>query len=307
MDAMQADIRSPADVDADHLPPLSEYGKRLLAEGDSWFTFSTLWLPRNSNLLFGLDVPESAAIVNCAAPGDTLRHMLRFPRNPGFAGLLHGAEARIWDAILISAGGNDLIDAAGVPPLDPGGRPYPPEQRLLLRPSEAASGPPGERFISAPGWDALAHYLWLSLRALVDARDRGVNRATPIILHTYHLPVPRPSGVAGARAGWLWPACERYDIPGDERPVLAQALFARLRALWLAADADSGSAGALPGVHVFDSAAVTDIEPAVPGSKGVSGDWQNEIHLTPAGYRQLGRPMAAWLWTLLRERYGHPS
>lgn len=161
---MQAVIKSPSDLRADIDPAPESYGKRFLAERDSWFTFSTLWLPRNSNLLFGLDVPQSTFIINCAAPGDTLRHMVRFPKNRGFANLLRGREARIWDAILISAGGNDLIDAAGVPPLDPGGQALAPELRLLRTPEEAAAGPPGERFISEPGWDALAHYLRLSLR-----------------------------------------------------------------------------------------------------------------------------------------------
>lgn len=300
---MQADVQPPAVLDQDNAPLLSDYGKRLLAEGDSWFTFSTRWLPRNSNLLFGLDVPERTFIANCATPGDTLRHMLQFQHNPAFAGLLFGAKARIWDAVLLSAGGNDLIDAAGVSPRDGNGRLRPAADRLLLTPPEAASGFAGTRFISEPGWAALATYLRLNLRQLADARDAGVNRATPMVLHTYHVPAARPAGVAGARLGWLWAAFQAYGIPVDERQPLTDALFGRLRALWRAADADSGLPDALPRVHVFDSAGVA-IQAAEPGVAGISGDWLNEIHLTRGGYRKLGRAMAHWLWPLLRDRYG---
>ena len=62
---------------------------------------------------------------------------------------------------------------------------------------------------------------------------------------------------------------------------------------------DSGEAGALPHLHVFDSAALTSLVPAVPGSSGASHDWINEIHLTPAGYAKLGRPFGAFIEAVL--------
>jgi lysophospholipase L1-like esterase len=39
--------------------------------------------------------------------------------------------------------------------------------------------------------------------------------------------------------------------------------------------------------------------PAAPGSGGVSGDWVNEIHLTPGGYQKLGARMGPWIEQLL--------
>jgi len=57
-------------------PPLSEFGRRLLAEGDSWFTIGTLNLLAASNLLFKMEVGRTTAVVNCAYPGDTLQHMV---------------------------------------------------------------------------------------------------------------------------------------------------------------------------------------------------------------------------------------
>ena len=45
--------------------PAQAYGRRLLAEGDSWFTIGTLNPARSSNLLLNLRVTRSTAIVSC--------------------------------------------------------------------------------------------------------------------------------------------------------------------------------------------------------------------------------------------------
>jgi hypothetical protein len=52
-------------------------------------------------------------------------------------------------------------------------------------------------------------------------------------------------------------------------------------------------------VYVFDSAGLQTLVPASPGTAGRSGDWINEIHLTPTGYRKLGRVMGAFVDTVL--------
>ena len=39
-------------------PPLSDFGRRLLAEGDSWFTIGTLNLMAASNVLFKMQVSQ---------------------------------------------------------------------------------------------------------------------------------------------------------------------------------------------------------------------------------------------------------
>ncbi|MFD1711502.1 hypothetical protein ACFSF0_12845 [Ottowia flava] len=48
-------------------------------------------------------------------------------------------------------------------------------------------------------------------------------------------------------------------------------------------------------MHLFDTAGVAGLEPAVPGSSGVSGDWVNEIHLTPGGYAKVGKVFGPWI------------
>jgi hypothetical protein len=70
------------------------------------------------------------------AAGDTLQRISQMNTDPRFIDLLCGRRARVWDAILMSCGGNDLIEAVGSPPVDAGGQPVPPALRLLLTEAE---------------------------------------------------------------------------------------------------------------------------------------------------------------------------
>ena len=87
---------------------------------------------------------------------------------------------------------------------------------------------------------------------------------------------------------WLWPAMSAYGIPADDRWGVAADMLGRLGRLLLEAAAD---AARFPNLHVFDTATKVLLEPADETHTGPSGDWVNEIHLTRAGYRKLGR---AW-------------
>lgn len=280
-------------------PPLEHFGRRFLAEGDSWFTISTLNLFESSNVLFKLAFDSSAVVINCAYPGDTLQRMVDCMGDVYFDRLLRQrAFAERWDALLISAGGNDMIDAAQLPFKDKKGQPTPVDHRLLLTPDEAAlaigaAGP--ARYLSEAGWTRLADYLLANISELVRRRDQGKNKARPIFLHTYALPTVRPSGTLGAADGWLHPTFVAYDIPDFERQGLSDLLFQRLRQLLLDLDQDCGKPTALPQVHVFDSAGLTDIDRAQPEDTGKSGDWINEIHLSSSGYAKMGQAFGAMI------------
>lgn len=278
-------------------PDLASHGRRLLAEGDSWFTLGTLNLVRSSNLLFHLRSATSTVIVNCAKPGDTVQHMARAAADPLFERLLcMPRQARHWDAVLFSGGGNDLVDAVQHAAVHVDGSPAALEERLLLTPTEATQLQPGEasvlRYVSEQGWACLAGYLLQSLAAVVQRRDQGPSAGRPLVLHTYSVPVARPSGNLNTPQGWLYQAYGQYGIPAADHAALTAELFGRLRRLWLQA------AQQLPQVHVFDSAAVP-LVPAQADARGSSGDWENEIHPTVAGYDKIGRAMSVWLDALL--------
>ncbi len=270
-------------------PPVLEWPV-LLAEGDSWFTLGELTGFAATNLMLQIDLPVRSTVVDAAYPGNTLQHMVDGMDDPRFDRLLRDPNfALSWSAVLLSAGGNDLIDAAGVRPRRPDGTLVPLPQRLLLSPEEAAAQPPSE-----PGWAALAGFLRHNLGVLVQRRDSGPAHGRPLLLHTYSVPTVWAFGVPGkAREGWLFPALRDAGVPAAERQGVATLLFQRLRALWLAADADRGS-HPLPHVHVFDSASLVRLTAPDPSQQQSSGDWANEIHPNRSGYVKLGRAMGAW-------------
>lgn len=263
----------------------SAHRYRFLAEGDSWFSLGSLNPLTSANLLQSMAFSQSAGAVHCAYPGDTLRRMTDLHSDPRFEQLIAGNVSWRWDAILLSAGGNDLIDAAG-------SRPSAPLHLRLLR-TAAEWGPASDgpaRYLSDPGWQTFADYFRANLGLMVALRDRKAgedgNRGRPLCLHTYGHPTPRPSGAGGGQGPWLMPSMEAYGIPPGDWPALAQCLLDRLADLMLSCAADTAR---FPAVHVFDTRALPLVA-AAPGSRGESGDWLNEIHLTSEGCRKLARP-----------------
>lgn len=296
---MRPDLFSPAQLQHDDPPALASYGWRLLAEGDSWFSL-TATRPRSDSLLQALRLPRSAAIVNCAAPGHTLQRMVDRQADGSCARLLRGGrQARHWDAVLLSAGGNDLIAAAATPLEDGAGTPTAPGDRLLRSSDEVGHAVAAADWVSEDGWARLLAHLRSHFATFVGWRDAGPSAARPLLLHSYATPVARPSGAGLARRGWLYPALLRYGVPAAWQQPLTELLFTRLRQWLLGLDADSGGADATPGVHVFDSAALDTLRPASPDDAGPSGDWINEIHLAPSGHAKLGRAWGAWIGAVM--------
>lgn len=293
------------DLQGPNPPTWSGSNWQMLAEGDSWFSIGTAKLFQSSSVLRGLDLSKDTAILNCAAPGDTLRRMVEFHQNQRFVRQLNNPQhGQVWTALLLSGGGNDMIDAAQVPRFGDDGTVYARHERLLLTPEEVVDdgsdiGLPGSH-ISEPGWLTLQTYLQESFKALLNLRSQGQNADTPIICHTYATPTARKAGTLGRRSAWLYKAFENLGTPAAVRQAICNELYKRLRDLLLGFDQNSGTADALPKVHVFDSAALNSIVPADPTSTGSSNDWINEIHLTDQGYRKLGEPFSRFIEQVLQ-------
>ena len=286
--------------------------RRLLAEGDSWFTLGTLNLAQGTNLLLELEFEDNVAVMSWAYPGDTLQRMVDGTHDPDFDRALWNRDggnfASFWEAIVLSAGGNDLICAAEVRPRI-GGRAVDPARRLFLTAAESSArgdvaGP--LRHISDAGWQTLADHLLANFRDLLACKARGPSARSPVVLHTYAPPAARPVGAGLSSQGWLYPAMQAYGIPRADMQAVCDELFGRLRRFLLSLDATSGSPLALPGVRVFDSAGLATIEPAVFEAPGISGDWVNEIHLTKAGYRKMGPPFGRFIEAAIEDEFGPP-
>jgi hypothetical protein len=255
-----------------------DYDRHYLAEGDSWFSLSDVLSP-SFLYRFGTHVPlkQSTLIVNCSYPGDTLANMVDWSKNQHFPKLLakrnFGWE---WDGILLSAGGNDLINAA----LSPAGI-----LRACTNPADYQS------FIVDYALAVLENHLREYFGYLVSLRDTSAivaNRDIPIYYHTYGYPTARnaPASIAGP---WLYQAYTQKDIPGQYWDALTHALMNKLAKIL-------DSFGSLGGnLRLVDTLADVDLKPATASSTSSSGDWLNEIHINNSGKDKVARYWAHFL------------
>src|SRR5471030_876799 len=165
---------------ADETFDLDQYPIRLLAEGDSWFAWSQLNLKPSSNLLRELEFERAAIVINYAYSGDTIRHMADICASTTFYSDVVGDR---YDAILLSGGGNDLIDAL----FD-----YRANQPLILKPAAGADPAAADSYIDSARLDSLKTYIQANFRQMFGYRaQRGApNRGTPVLMHTYDYPTP---------------------------------------------------------------------------------------------------------------------
>jgi len=280
MPDIAAKVVSPEQISlsAESPVPLEQFAKRCLAQGDSWFTLGGVppWI--TTNLLSQMVFSQSACIVNCAQPGRQLAHMADTTRHRRFLQLLRGRTAEKWNLILLSGGGNDLIDAAMTPPTAPRAN------RLLLTAAEwDAAQPVPDRYLSADGWSTFKAHITAVFDQLLVERDKGINASTPLVLHSYDVAVPRNAGGGFGIGPWLHAAFERYAIPPEHRVDLAVALLNGLR------DLLRDMVAARPTANVWLVDTIGTLARALPGDGGESGDWENEIHPTRSGYGRLAQ------------------
>ncbi|MDT9001877.1 hypothetical protein RQP53_21550 [Paucibacter sp. APW11] len=280
---------TPADLQKKPPLDLNAYHWRLLAQGDSWFSTAEAKLSAHANLLQELMFSKPTAAINCAGQSDALSHMVDLESAADFVNLLSADDAPVWDGILLSVCGNDLIQAAQTPAHTADGQDVALHLRLLRRQTEW--GPPSQgvaRYFSEPGWQTYADYVRTNLRHLLTLRDQGPSAGKPVFMHCYAVPMPRPAGAVDASSGpWLYPALKAYALPAADWAAVSRLMVFHLAQLLKSLAADKEN---FPGLHVFDSTTVP-LANALPGSSGVSGDWHNEIHLNHSGCFKIGR---AW-------------
>jgi lysophospholipase L1-like esterase len=230
----------------------------ILAEGDSWFN---KFYPTGDNLLDQLDLPRGSRIIDHSWSGDKADDMFGAARLEPIAQYLDLAE---YDAILLSAGGNDIISQIG----------------NLLDGNGNAAALDAEKVADA------FQKIETLLRAFCYSRNGTRNAETRIFIHAYDFVTPRDAPVKNHIAGpWVYP---RLVANGVTDPQVQCDLLKDLLTRWqarLAILAEPASPQHVPGFHVLLSQGV--LEPATSGTTSRSGDWEDEIHPTKAGYRKL--------------------
>lgn len=269
---------------------------KLLAHGDSWFSFTSAKVDAHANLLEELMFSQPTLAVSCAGHHNALRRMVDLEGSPDFVELLDGEET--WDGILLSVGGNDLVSAAQVPAVHDG-EPTPLHLRLLRRQTEwGAPGAGVGRYFSEEGWATYSQYIRANLKHILSLRDDGPNKGKPVFMHCYAVPTPRPAGAEDASGPWLYPALKAYAIPQADWAAMSRSMVSKLAALLKACAANPAE---FPNLHVFDSTQVP-IAPAALGTSGISGDWHNEIHLNHSGCFKIARAWSTQIEAVLSGR-----
>jgi lysophospholipase L1-like esterase len=257
--------------------------KRLiLAEGDSWFTIAGI---PTSNLLYSFRFKKMTMIVNCAMPGDTIKHMSEIEGNHVFRTAL-SPEGYNWDLILLSGGGNDLIDTAG--------------KLLLPRQQRGAKSMKNTKdYCDTEKLDELIANIQQGYRRLVGLRDTDGSPAKkkPIVVHTYDYAVPRDSRArffsVPLLGPWLYPAVVNAEIPKKDWIKVSKYLIDKLAKGIL----DLEKVDKLKNFHVVDTR--KSLKMAALGTTGDNGDWLNEIHPNSDGYKKLARAIEGKLTPLL--------
>lgn len=260
-------------------PDSTKYKCRVLAEGDSWFTLGAV---PSSNLLFHIQVSKPTALVSIAKPGDTIMRVGDPDRMLQLRRLLAVPQFSYkWDAILLSGGGNDLIDSA---------------PQLLKRFDGITDDP--TQYVDAVALQRLIAEVHAAYANIVAVRDAASSqsRGKPIYVHTYDYPTPRNSParflMAEILGPWLYPAFLLADIPESMWIAVSDFLLNQLAEAILALDSQTGSRP-LAGVVVVDTRRT--LNRARLGTTTSDGDWANEIHPNTSGYRKLGNKLSAAL------------
>ena len=273
----------PADFDKPDAPDLNQFNPVLLAEGDSWFTLGAI---PSYNMLESLDFPTWGAVINLAYPGDTVSSMEKALK----AGTAQrrvdvwASELGRWiadsaayplSAIVLSGGGNDLIEA------------FP---HLLKSPCDYTTIN-GASIADALDPDALEkfdQFIAASFTGIVNfvRMHGGPNAHVPIFCHTYDYPTPNdaPATILGARIGhsWMYPHLMERAVPQALWTALSDVLLRRLAATLKSLE--------LADFHVVNT--LDTLTRAQLGARGESGDWDNEIHPSRTGYKKLARRLA---------------
>lgn len=253
----------------------TQYDYRMLGEGDSWFAWAHLNVVPSSNLLEQLEFRKPAVIVNLAYSGDVISDISDTQQNMA---LCFELQALRYDAILLSGGGNDLIDA-----LQPDSGP------AIIVPGDGATP---QSYVDKAALRALSSGVLASYRRIIALRDKSdANSTTPIVLHTYDYPTPRdaPAKFFGAPASgpWLLPAVQAAGVPNHLYEAVTDVVYDIMAQALLKLHDPARQ------VHVVDTRGT--LSRAEVNTSELSGDWINEIHPDAHGYALLAREVGKTL------------
>ena len=252
---------------------------RVLAEGDSWFSLRGI---PSSNLLFQMKLPRTTIVVNMGSPGATISKMAEIAADSELGKAMSSLHGYKWHAILLSGGGNDLIDDADL---------------IIRKPSRYTD--PADCCDENELMKTLDR-VEAGYRTIVELRDQAGSscKGKPILTHTYDYVTPRNSPsrflFMPLKGPWLYTALKNAGIQtrywNDVSDYLLFSLAERIESLATGPDK-------LPAFHVVNT--INTLVPAELGATHDSNDWIDEIHPNSDGYKKIASKLAKKLAKVL--------
>lgn len=239
--------------------------KKVLFEGDSWFS-----IPDIANIPIQFDSQLDLSILCLADPGDTLEEISEGTQFKKIESLIKDDRyGQRWDALVFSAGGNDVIG--------------PQIKRLLKKPANQNSTDPSD-YLDLSAVRRTFALMRKRLVAIKRLRDRSkVNVETPIFIHVYSYLTPRnvahKAFVWKVAGPWIFPHMTSLGITNCavQEAIVATLLdqfYALLRTI-----SDESNAN----FHVIDTRKAL----AAVGCKDRETSfeyWRDEIHPSSKGF-----------------------
>jgi hypothetical protein len=231
---------------------------RFLVEGDSWMDRSSMF---------------HTSLLQCLAP--EFDSTFEDQATEDFSSWLNDDLPWKFDAILLSAGGNDFIDAARDPAAGLG---------ILKNLALQTLPPSGHDCIDRNAVAKLVTFLDFHFGRLYDVvQNSRFHANTPIFVNNYDTPTARFAPANTGGKAWLAESYKKNSIPTHLWPDLTDSFFN---------DVQTTIAGwAVGRTNVFTVPTDGTLVPAAEGTTGSNGDWLNEIHPNAAGWRKLA---AVW-------------
>lgn len=263
----------------------AHYKYRILVEGDSWMDRSSMF---HTSLLQCLAPEfdktfEDVMFINVSMFGDTMRRM-GGQATEDFASWLNDDLGWRFDAVLLSAGGNDFIDAARDPAAGEG---------ILKDFAKHPQPASGHNYIdrNAVG-ELVTRWLDPNFKRFYEVvRNSRFHADTPIFLNNYDTPTARYAPAFQGGRSWLEEAYNTNHIPAHMWPDATDSIFNDVQttiAGWTVGRAN---------VHIVPTDGT--LTPAAAGTTGSDGDWLNEIHPNASGWHKLAKVWHAKLKEIL--------
>lgn len=229
----------------------------LLAQGDSWFDFPLPVFIGSDVLVHLRSLPNGPAILSLAHRGEAAEDLLGVHKLNRFVKALENqAQNGVFDAILFSGGGNDLVGD---------------QFRIWLRNARDVQEDP-DHGLNEERVEAALQLIRAAYEDLIIARNKVASEQgtrIPIFAHSYDFAIPSNVGVCNVEP-WLWPGLNDRGWSAETGEKIVRNLLTRFSAL----------------LDIISNNDPEFIHVKTQGSL-MRTDWSDELHPTPEGFAKI--------------------